>query len=118
MDRLFRNVPNRCCEIAAGPECRKPGAERGELFTKDPARPPFQAIDDFGNTERRIGFNKDVNVIWPDVQRVERHTVLTGDFTKNGLQPPSTGGVNTQRRYFGHHTMWYVNENTAPAFLA
>ncbi len=31
---------------------------------------------------------------------------------------PSTGGVRTGRRYFGHHTRWNFKENTAPAFLA
>jgi hypothetical protein len=47
----------------------------------------FEAIDDLGDAKRRVGFDKQVNVIRHDLDGMKPHAVFGGDLGEQRLEP-------------------------------
>src|SRR5215472_6388491 len=86
-DRVLRDGANRGRKVAAAPKCWQSRPERAELLPQNAAGSSFQSIDDLGDTQRRVGFNKQVNVIRHDLDGVKRHAVFGGDRGEQRLEP-------------------------------
>ena len=86
-DRVLRDGANRRREVAAAPKCWQSRPERRELLPQNAAGSSFETIDDLGDTKRRVGFNKQVNVIRRDLDGMKRHAVFGGDFGEQRLEP-------------------------------
>lgn len=64
-DRGFGHRPHCGSEVGARPQCGKTGAQKREFLPQNSAAHPFQSVDQFCYTQRRPGFDEQVNVNYP-----------------------------------------------------
>jgi hypothetical protein len=86
-DRRLRNRSDRCYEVGAGPERRKPGSKQRELFTQYTRGYGLEPTGDIGRCPARIGLDERVNVVGHHFQSVDRHVPVVGDLVNQFLQP-------------------------------
>ena len=79
--------------------------ERGNSCRKTRLVRPLNRLTISATRKRRVGFNKQVNVIRHDLDGMTRHAVFGGDRGEQRLEPRINRMRQDKRGYFGHHTM-------------
>jgi hypothetical protein len=72
-DGALAHMPDRSRIIRPTPQRGQPRPQGREFFSKDARRGAFQAVNDLCNAPTRVELNKEVHVVWHDLQGVHCH---------------------------------------------
>lgn len=85
-DRRLRDVPDRAREVGSRPQRRETRTQVRKLLTQEAGCRTLEAIDDLGRRARRVGLDKQVNVIRHHFHFVNEKAVLCGDLIEQNLE--------------------------------
>ena len=75
-DGCLTDVANGTSVVASGPQTRQAGAERLELRPHLPGCVSFETVDDLRDAQGRVGLDEQVNVVGPNLNRVNSNVEL------------------------------------------
>lgn len=87
----IRNRAHRSGVIASAPKRRQTGAQARKLLAQDTTRPTLEAVDDFGDTKRRVRLDKKMHMVRHHFECMDGHLVLSRNLCDQFFQPNVNG---------------------------